>query len=120
LVFHASEIFKEDGVLMLGIEPMMRGITLPKQYYNVVLHEWIKVYIECFKPIFSVSNDENWSNLAQISGYSREHIVACIGLDDADFRVASIHHFFHFQTNFQAQLPQLYNEYRLVFYQNEK
>jgi hypothetical protein len=116
LVFHASEIFEEDGVVMLGIEPMLRGITLPNQYYNVVLHEWIKVYLQQEKPSFVHDVDDVWESLSQISAYSREHIESCIGLPCDDARAVSIHHFFQFQSNFKIHLPQHFEEYRTMFY----
>ncbi len=116
LVFHASEIFEEDGVVMLGIEPMLRGITLPNQYYNVVLHEWIKVYLEQEKPAFVYPIDDIGEQLSQISGYNQEHIESCIGLACDDIRAISIHHFFQFQSNFKQHLPNLFEEYRTMFY----
>ncbi len=105
--FHASEIFEEDGVVMVGIEPMVNGITQANKFYNVILHEWLKVYMLHFKPDFETLNTATWEQLTQISGFSKAHIEQCIGLPDVEQSLVVLHHFFVFRAPFKAQLPAL-------------
>ena len=80
---HASELFEEDGVLLFSAQQVMWTFLQPDQYYNLVLHEYIKVY----KSIYPDKNypkreEADWSLLEKVSGFSEKSIKGIINLPD--------------------------------------
>ncbi len=40
--WHSSELYAEDGVLLLSVERALPGIFQPAKYFNITLYEWIR------------------------------------------------------------------------------
>ncbi|MCC7244483.1 MAG: zinc-dependent peptidase, partial [Saprospiraceae bacterium] len=42
---HASELYEADGCLLFSAEQVLRAFVEPRQWYNVALHEYARVFI---------------------------------------------------------------------------
>ncbi len=115
---HASEIFEEDGALLIGAEPMLRGILRPNDYYNVTLHEYAKIFAISY-PNYTFpkweDNDDTWQQLEAISGKSKEWVLQCMGLPTVDVNAVAIHHFFQHNAAFKEKCLKEYLEYQTIF-----
>lgn len=118
--FHASEIFEEDGVVLFSAQQLAKGFLHPTQYYNIGLHEYAKVFMICYpEHPYPVFDQDIWSKLEQISGFSREFIAEWINLDNIDPLAVSISHFFVFPEKFRAVLPEVFELYGEIFRKSE-
>ena len=108
-IFHASEYFDEDGVLILAADHLLHGFLQPKLYYNIALHELANVFVishpELSWPKFG---PESWEKLEKISRFSKLAIEEWIKLPQGDPLPVSIHHFFNFPKAFQAEWPEVF------------
>ncbi len=43
-VFHASELFAEDGVIMLSLHQALPATLDPQEYFNIALYEWARAF----------------------------------------------------------------------------
>lgn len=118
-MFHSSEIYEEDGVVLFSAEHLMRSFMQPAQYYNVGLHEYAKVFRAQYPEIdFPVLSEDIWKKMQEISGFSREAITKWINLEVIEVFPVSVAHFFAFPKKFQAILPDLYRRYSEIFNQD--
>lgn len=117
--FHASEIYEEDGVMIFSAEQLMKGFLQPMQFYPIGLHEcakaWERIHLQQDWPELGAAI---WSDLQAISGFSREAIQRWINLDSIPVRPVSVALFFTFPERFQQHLPELYDQYSLIFNQH--
>ncbi len=117
--YHASEIYEEDGAILFSAEQLMKGFLEPHNFYNIGLHEYAKVFERAYPELdFPPLSESHWSELQQISGFSRVWIQQWINLDPIPLRPVSIAHFFTWPAAFQAQLPELYAAYAQLFNQS--
>jgi Glucose-regulated metallo-peptidase M90 len=115
---HASEIFEEDGVLLIGAEPMLRGILKPNEYYNITLYEYAKIFALSYPNYRFPSledNDKTWAALEAISGKNKAWVTQCLGLPTVDIQAVAVHHFFQYAERFKEVLPQVYVAYQDIF-----
>ena len=114
--YHTSEIYEPDGVVLFSIKQLVRSFVESKQYFNIGLYEYAKVFVlvhqEYNYPIF---NETSWEALERISGFSKEWIEQWINLPDIDPMAVSIAHFFTFPEEFMEELPSEYEAYRKIF-----
>lgn len=106
-LFHASEIYEPDGVIIFSLEQFMPSFVNLKQFYPIALHEFTRVFI--------ISNpDENypnfyedfWNKLPDISGLNQEKIEGFIGLPNVEILPVAIVHFFTYPEKFMQIFPQ--------------
>jgi len=104
---HASEIYEKDGCLLFSAQQVLQGFIQPKQYYNVGLHEYARVFIASYPheayPDFSA--EDVWGKLAYVSNMDRVFIESIIGLAGISVLPVAIHHYFIFPERFQAAFP---------------
>ncbi len=113
---HASEIYAEDGVLLFSAQQMMWPFLQPQQYYNLVLHEYIKVYQLSYpNKDYPILKEEDWQVLTQISRFKKEHITGIIGLPEIDLSVVSGTLFFTHPQQYSAIAPDLYKKWEAIF-----
>lgn len=109
--WHVSEIFEEDGVIMVSAEQLMASFLQPERYFNIGLYEYARVYRRCYPGVsFPVLGENSWEQLQAISGYSKDVIEKWIGLPKPDVLAVAIAHFFVFPKKFKALLPEVYEE----------
>jgi len=117
--YHASEIYEEDGVVMLSANHIMEVFFQPTQFYNVAIHEYSKVFMKSYKEWENPQVGENfWEELEQISGMSKDYIHQFINLPEIDPIPVSIHHFFKFPEKFVQVLPKIFEKYKIIFNQD--
>lgn len=117
--FHASEIYEEDGVVIFSAEQLLPGFLQPLQYYNIGLHEYAKAFVRSYPEIdFPKLPEGIWQKLQQVGGFSEAAIERWINLKPIPAQPVSIALFFTFPRQFQALLPELYEQYARIFNQS--
>lgn len=116
-MFHASEIYEPDGVVMFCLEHVLRGFVDPQQYLNPAWYEYARVYAITY-PQENLGNwaSVKWEELERISGFSFEAIERWIGLPDLDKQAMGIAFYFLFPERFKQSLPELHQQLQAVFY----
>lgn len=115
-LFHASEIFEEDGVLIFSAAHLMKGFTEPERHYDVALHEWARVFVLAYrdKP-WPVLEEDTWEQLARISGFTREALLRYVNRPDLELLPAAIVHFVHFPDRFAQLEPGVFRRLQEIF-----
>ncbi len=105
--FHPSEVFKEDGVLLFSAEQIMWGLLNPTQYYNVGMHEYVKVFMDDNPNIdFPDFTEEDWEGLSKAGPFTKEHIYNLLNVPDIHPKVVAITLFQLFPQRFVKVFPQ--------------
>jgi len=114
--WHVSEIYEEDGVVMLAAQPLLRGFINPKKYYPIALHEYAKVFkLTHPDTIFPEIAKQDWAKIQQISGYSEEIISKTIGLPDTDMTAVGVVIYFTFPKRMVQYWPEVYRQFNQIF-----
>ena len=114
--FHASELYEPDGVVLFAAEQLALGFMQSKQYFNIGLYEYAKVFkISYPQQPYPVLDESHWEALERISGFSKARIAQWINLPDIDQSAVGIAHFFTFPEAFRSELPAIFESYRRVF-----
>ncbi len=104
-IFHSSEYFEEDGVLLFALAPMMHAVMQPTQCFNPVLYEYCSV----FQLHYGSGNLEltasHWLDLEQISRFSQEQILKTVGLPEVNIRSVAMSFYILFPESFRRVLP---------------
>ena len=116
--YHSSEIFDEDGVIMFSGNHVMESFMNPKQYYDVTIHEYAKIFMKSYTEWETPQIDNIWENLQTISGISKDALHQYINLPKIDPIPVSIHHFFHYPEKFIEVLPTVFEKYKIIFNQD--
>ena len=117
--FHSSEIFAEDGVILFSLEYLVPGATRQSQFYNIALHEYVKIF-QLSYPDYQYPEIDNAlsKKLELISGFKNEKVLEFIGLPILEPSVLAINYFFTFPQQFKNELPEIFDEYSKIFNQN--
>lgn len=109
--FHASEIFKEDGVMMFSAQHLVKGVMEPRRYFPVGLYEMAKVAIQGYpqKPWPRMPED-SWERLQRISGVGRDALVQYMNLDDLAPLPVSIVYFLTSPELLRREWPELFGK----------
>lgn len=114
--FHSTEHFIEDGVLLFSAEQLMLGSLHVKQYFNICMYEMARIYPLHFPETqFPELPETIWTDLEEISGFSKMVIEQTVGLPEVDPQAVSVCHFFIFPKKFLVTLPELYNTFQAIF-----
>jgi Mlc titration factor MtfA (ptsG expression regulator) len=116
---HTSEIYDEDGVVLLAADPMMVGLNNPQQFFSIGLYEFSNIFRKMTPSVSEpILTENDWDLLSKISGMTKESISGVVGLYDLDdFGIVS-HHFFTFSEIFKSTLPDLYQLLSNIFHQD--
>ena len=115
-VFHNSEIYEPDGVVLFSADPLMQGLTQPQNYFNIGLYEMARVFKYSFNATTLPEMPER--ELNNISRMSKEFIESIVGLSDLDNFAITAHHFFVFPQTFSVISPDVYQLLCNLFNQN--
>jgi len=115
--FHASEIFVEDGVIMLSAQHMLNGFMFDEQYHNVCLHEQLNALRVCEPnwPWPSLPEEELWPPLERISKLPRKQVLDWIGRPDVEVNTVAMVYYFTYPASFQHHLPELHLQLEGIF-----
>jgi Mlc titration factor MtfA (ptsG expression regulator) len=115
--FHASEIYEPDGVVLFAAEQLALGFMQSKQYFNIGLYEYAKIYVKTY-PEANYPNfqENNWAILERISGFSRAWIEQWINRPDLDPLAVGIVYFFTFPDRFVEELPTDFQLLKRIFH----
>lgn len=105
---HASEVFEDEhgNGLIFSIEHVMRSFLEPHAYYNVCIHEYVKLLIKTSPEVnFPEVTEGIWPRLERVSGFSHEKLIEYIGLEEIDPLQVAITHYLVFRERFEEQLP---------------
>lgn len=116
--YHSSEIYDEDGVIMFSGNHVMESFFNPKQFYDVTIHEYSKIFMKSYSEWETPQIDDIWENLETISGISKDALHQYINLPEIDPIPVSIHHFFHYAEKFSQVLPDIFEKYKIIFNQD--
>lgn len=114
--YHASEIYEPDGAVLFSVEQLVRSFVESKQYFNIGLYEYAKVFVLTYKEfVYPTFDETSWEALERISGFSKTWIAQWINLPDIDLLAVSMAHFFIFPEQFRQELPAEFEVYRRIF-----
>lgn len=113
---HSSEIFEEDGVIILSLEHFMPGFLETEKYYHIGLHEYAKVFINSYPDEKYPSFDDSfWNKIEQINGLKREALEGFIGLKNIPTLPIGIVYHFVFPEKFATVFPEEANLLKNIF-----
>lgn len=118
--WHTSEIFEEDGVVMFAAQPLLMGFLNPKQYYNIALHEYAKVYQLSYPELdYPKLEEDAWGKFQQISGFSKELIAKAIGLSEISLFAVAVVHYFVYPKKIAEICPEINAKLEVIFQNKE-
>jgi hypothetical protein len=116
---HTSELYEEDGVVLLAADPLMMGLNNPQMFFSIGLYELAKIFAKTTPSVSEpVLTDNDWFLLSQISGMTKETISGIVGLYELDDFGIVAHHFFTFPELFKKVLPDLFQLLSNMFLQD--
>lgn len=83
-LWHSSELFAEDGVILLSIEQAIPGIVNPKQHFNLALYEIVRA-ANISGITTTPSGLKDWKTIIkEVTGHSSEWVEKSVGIPDLD------------------------------------
>ena len=114
--FHPSEVYKEDGVLLFSAEHLLASLLEPNKYYNVAMHEYVKVFMESHPTKqFPKFTEIDWPAISKVSPFSETLIKKTLNLPDIDPTVVAATLFQHFPANFKKIFPDRAGQLASIF-----
>lgn len=114
--YHASEIFKEDGIALFSLKHILPAFREPLCYFNIVLYEYARILVLTSKStVFPQLKDDFWYNLYKVANYGHREIMGVIGLPDVEALPVAIHHYFTYGPYFREVYPELYAQLQNIF-----
>lgn len=112
---HASELFEEDGVLLFSAQQVMWTFLQPQNYYNLILHEYIKAYqISYPDKNYPQLTETDWPALENISTLTRDAIEGIINLKLDPSVVSGVLYFTHGK-KYKEFAPDSYKKWEEIF-----
>lgn len=116
---HTSELYEEDGVVLLAADPLMFGLNNPQVFFSIGLYELSKIFRETPLPVQGpILTENDWSVLEKMSGMTKTTISGVVGLYELDDFGIVAHHFFTFPDMFKTALPDLFQLLSNLFHQD--
>lgn len=114
--FHPSEIYKEDGVVLFSAEHLLAGLMEPNKYYNVAMHEYVKVFMDAHPnktlPSFT---EADWPNLSKCSPFSETLIKKTLNVPNIEPSIVATTLYQTFPANFKKIFPDRAKQLDAVF-----
>lgn len=113
---HTSEIYEDDGVIMFSLQHIVRGYLDPQKYFNPAWYEYARVYLMTYPDLkYGDWSLVDWSQLEQISGFSKEALEKWVGLPNLNKNAFTIAFYFLRPQRFQKKLPKMFDSLQLIF-----
>lgn len=82
---HHSELYPEDGVVLLDLERAVPGIMTPREFFNVALYEFARAARLGLPAGPTPADLPDWRDVArELAGAGPEWVAGNVGLDEAD------------------------------------
>ncbi len=105
---HTYEMDKEDGVIIFSMEHTEAAFLNKEQFYNVAWHAFSEAYLAVHPESQEAINaQENWSDLLQLTGFDKEHIIKTLGFEFADFAAVALSYYFLEHEKMKKTIPEL-------------
>jgi len=115
-IFHASEVFDEDGVVMFSVPHLIKGFLEPGLYFPLGLYEYARVYMRTFPgEKFPMVTEEDWPKLESISGFFRAGIEEWVNTPDLSLPAVAVSLFFTNPGKFEEVWPEAFERLTSVF-----
>lgn len=115
-IFHASEVFDEDGVVMFSVPHLFKGFLEPELYFPLGLYEYARVYMRTYQEEkFPLVNEEDWPMLERISGFSKDGIKTWINTPDISLVGIAAALFFTHPEKFKEFWPEIFDAFAAIF-----
>lgn len=108
-LFHASEHYEEDGVIIFSSEKLLPGIMQPQAYYNIGIHEMAQVF-RITHPGYNYPEEMDWSIFLQITGYGKDKLLGYLGMESVTAWPVLVTLFFAFPAQFKELLNHDYKQ----------
>lgn len=113
---HNVEIHVEDGVIILSLEQLTNSILHPKQYFNTAFYAYAAAFTATQKKVvFPQFSENSWTQLEDISGFSKDMIHQHIGLKTVDLTAVHITVYFVFRDRYATLLPEYFPALEQIF-----
>jgi hypothetical protein len=118
-VFHHSEMFEADGLLIFSAEILTHSFLNPTVFFNAAIYEYVRAAKKSWPntAVFPIFSENDLPNLAAASGLPFENIRHQIGLENLDISAIAGHHFFQFREKMLAIFPEKSTAFELFFEQ---
>jgi len=81
--WHSSELYAEDGVVLLSLEAALPGIFEPRNHFNIALYEWARAALSVNDRTSQTKENIDWQSAVQsIAGKAPEWVSDAIGLGE--------------------------------------
>ncbi len=113
---HASELHREDHVIIYSAEQLMASTFQPTRYFNIGMYELARAYFFIYpEKEVPILKDEEWQKLEAISGMPKKSVIEFIGLEIVDLNAIAAVFYFTFPEQFKAQWPDLFGQFERIF-----
>lgn len=82
--WHSSEWFSEDGVVLFAAETLMTGVMHPTRQLDLAVYEYCRIQNELTGVPPSVSTNDPWPKILDLTGWNEEKVQKMIGLRKVD------------------------------------
>lgn len=104
---HTVETELEDGVMIMALDFLMKGMEAPTRYYNLAYHAFGEAILKQ-NPSWHWPEVVSWEDLKQISGFPKAALLKTLGFESVDTMPVLITYYFCFPEKFHAVLPGAY------------
>lgn len=113
---HTVETETEDGTIIFSLEHLIPGMLRKGELYNIGLHGFIDAFLhENPKLAYPDISNLKWDDLAKVSGFTHETLLATTGLKDLNILTVLINHYVTFYDQLKTQLPEKAQKLNAVF-----
>ena len=88
--FHASELYDEDGVVLLSIHQALPAALDPREYFNVALYEWVRACKRAWRTREAEGLPPWPEALREATGYEERWVREGIGLPEGAIDGAAV------------------------------
>lgn len=115
-LFHISEVYDEDGVLLFSIQHLMLGLLQPVQYLHIGLYEYAKVYMRSYSfARYPQVEEAHWPVLERIGGFSRTAIETYLNVPDISLPALATVFYFTQPEAFRSEWPEVFEQFSVVY-----
>ncbi|MEO7175666.1 MAG: hypothetical protein ABIV51_07375 [Saprospiraceae bacterium] len=115
-IFHGSEYYAEDGVLIFSLDRILPGFIEPTLYFPAAAYEYAKLYLH-LKPDESPTSlqiDEFRSKMG-LMGFQELYVKEFLAIPDIDWAAVSLVYYFIFNESFKTNMPTLEQYFADIF-----
>lgn len=113
---HAYETQAEDGVIIVSLEHVEKGLMYPESYYNVAWHVYAEAFIKANPSLdYPMISSDFWEKFEQVCGFEKEQILLSLGFESIDPLPSLVVGYFNYGEKFQRLFPEESKALRKIF-----